>query len=454
MKIRKIVATAVLIAALNPYGSIVKAELYGSLIRTDNTWRFSKIATDESGPVVSLSNKKPVNYSLGEYPCSSVLWGPNGGGQCHENGLQFRETRIRVILTALHNLVGPIALMPLLCGFITHKTSYFDHEKFDKAVDSACKLDNVEKLLSTYDLYIKHIDSKKQEYDNLTKGRLSNLYDKYNKAEQEYVKSIKVSYVINDLTGFWPSTTLPEPELRFTPAKLDLITVKLDGNFKVSESPSQFAEKVKSLKAKFDAEAGEKIAAIDGMVRDYERSLIAKACKLNLPSSKNVLKDGFDIRCDYSAKDGSATPELTAKYTIKSRNWHDVFPKFTNKDENIEVNFDGKDIKFSNKTNKFLEVSSISVYYNSEVFNVGEGNRFELPPETQKVFNSNLLLQASNIAKEARYIGVNQQNSINREFSFGFAVKYRSVDQNIDKTLYKVDRFNLFRTLSEIEKRS
>lgn len=51
------------------------------------------------------------------------------------------------------------------------------------------------------------------------------------------------------------------------------------------------------------------------------------------------------------------------------------------------------------------------------------------------------------IKSESTYEKMTAEIAKARNSNFGFAVKYRLVEQNVDKTLYQVRKFNLYEVL-------
>ena len=72
----------------------------------------------------------------------------------------------------------------------------------------------------------------------------------------------------------------------------------------------------------------------------------------------------------------------------------------------------------------------------------------ELPPQTFKKIDASLI-HSSNILNEAKYRNITSTWANNTNYLFGYAVKYRVVEQNLDKTLYKLYKYNVGKTIAE-----
>ena len=100
-----------------------------------------------------------------------------------------------------------------------------------------------------------------------------------------------------------------------------------------------------------------------------------------------------------------------------------------------------------NKTHKYVTVNSITVYYNSEVKNVIFDSVIELPPDTFKDIPMSNFLSNANIKKVASFLNVDKKAALSTYLNFGLGIKYRVVDQNMDKSLYKTNKYNLYNVL-------
>jgi hypothetical protein len=440
MKLNKLVTTLVLLTALNPYGNVCHADLYGELARVDGKWRFSNIGTERQR--VNVNSKEPIGYNTSSYGCSTQLWG--NYTQCNESELYFRNSSTHYISSLFMNIFGVAFLFvgPIKYGISVNKTSYFDNKAFEDAVGEAYNND-VSKYASEYNTFAEFANAKESEQIAVVKGKIALIYEKYSNLENEFTKSIEISYSFNDFTGMWPKDQLPEDKLAFNPARLKMLVPEPKIDLAITnDSPEVFYAKLINLKKEFDSKLVSQEKSLISAVEKYEIDLSNSIKKINLPPDKEINKDNFNIKCNYTYDNSHGQhPKVIVSYTIISKNLSEVYPKYSNTDENLDFHFDGTNFNFINKTNKFLQVKSISVYYNNEVFNVEKENYFELPPETHKSYRPIELLSATNIIKEAKYPNMNKQNARGTNFSFGFAIKYKCVDQNIDKTLYKANKY-------------
>lgn len=133
---------------------------------------------------------------------------------------------------------------------------------------------------------------------------------------------------------------------------------------------------------------------------------------------------------------------------ITSKNFSQVYPVYTNEDKSVLINFDSEKIWFTNKTEQFIQIKSLAIYYNGEISNINLGERsIELAPNA--TLREPLHIGAfslENIQKMSNY-KTTKDTAASQNILFGFAIKYRLVEQNIDRTLYKQNKYNLFNIL-------
>lgn len=162
----------------------------------------------------------------------------------------------------------------------------------------------------------------------------------------------------------------------------------------------------------------------------------------------------YSIKIDppsYKLKHNSEGYVLRPTVTVNGKTFENVFPRYVNEDAYLRLEFDGKNINFTNKSDKFLQIKSISTYYNDEITSIALEKDIELPPQsTIKRQLSIFEIASDRIVRLARYQNVTKDSALQQNISFGFAVKYRIVEQHIDKTLYKLHKYNLYDVLSNL----
>lgn len=197
--------------------------------------------------------------------------------------------------------------------------------------------------------------------------------------------------------------------------------------------------------------------AEDKIVNIHKQIKGSLSCPIDLDKvtyeiSVNQADANFKINIapnSYTLKYSSEGYQLNPLVTILSKSFTNVYPLYTNEDTALRIDFDGEKIRFTNKTTNFVQIKSISVYYNDEISNFNLGDRaIELPPvaKTKDPLSINNYV-LDNVKKESNYLDLTISYASTRNISFGFAIKYRLVEQNVDRTLYKQNDYNLLHVL-------
>lgn len=142
--------------------------------------------------------------------------------------------------------------------------------------------------------------------------------------------------------------------------------------------------------------------------------------------------------------------ELTHKpvVTIDSINFPKIsLPDYINSDKNIKINFSQNYISITNKSTKFIQLSSIWIYYDNEIKKIIL-NEFDLPPESTKEARYRIDEIVETIEKKLTYNNMTKDIVMKTKVNFGFAVKYKMVNSNIENTLYSTNQIPLKNMLS------
>ncbi len=156
----------------------------------------------------------------------------------------------------------------------------------------------------------------------------------------------------------------------------------------------------------------------------------------------------WDLEIDpstYNLKYNNDGYYLKPSVTILSKKFSNIYPKYTNEDKSLRIDFDGTEVWLVNKTNNYLQVKSISVYYNGKISDLKLGeSALELPPQSTKKEPILIDTLASDEVKAQALYQITKDSVMNRNILFGFAIKYMVVEQNIDKTLFNQKKYNLY----------
>ena len=136
---------------------------------------------------------------------------------------------------------------------------------------------------------------------------------------------------------------------------------------------------------------------------------------------------------------------------VLSKNFYDIYPDYINEDNALRIEFRGKELRFVNKTKNFIQINTISTYYNDKIVSVDLGSeKIELPPlsSTRKPLYEYINYA---IKEQSNYWKMTKDIAMGKSLSFGFAIKYHIIEQNIDRTLYKVNIYNLYSVITGTE---
>lgn len=443
--VRKVVGSLFIASCVISFSGICKADVYGTF-DADNKLIGYMCTVPPSIASVNLTKKTAHKYDIKTYDCDEVTRCVRS--QCNESKAMFREADVKVGKTIFANIVGT-AFLPamLICGPYLPKESHFNQNGFDLAVETAYSNSNIGSILLEYGDYVKYASKLKADYALIANDKLTKLYDEINDKQYNNLKNIKQKVSVNDMTGFWTyNDSLPSINIH-TQNFDKLIQEPFNVEVDLGASPDEFREKIIKLRTEIDANYKNAIARLEDKINQYKIDVADKLNNFNIPHSEELNVRNFNIKCNCpSTVNSDVDKHVNINYTILSRDWEDIYPAFSNNDSQLAVSFDGSNIKITNKTDKYLQLKSISVYYNSEVSNIDDDKLFELPPETTKTVDAKYIVNPK-IRNEAKYSSVTRQNAMSTNFSFGFAVKYSTSQQNVVTTLYKTNKYNLAKVL-------
>ena len=297
--------------------------------------------------------------------------------------------------------------------------SIFDSDTYYKAVEEGLSRSNInrQQLLAEYDNFMNSANELRNQY--------SNEYENYLK------NNIKIVHQIEDKSGFYKND-------------IGLLPLYSINKNHIPQVIVTFNPPIESYKTFFD-----------DLLKAYNDSLKSATSNYYLRYRDTQKVKDYMIEMTtpstISYKKGE-TQNISVIFTIRSKDFKGIYPKYMNEDNALRVEFDGKGIRFINKTNNFLQIKTISIYYNGEISNFNFGDKsLELAPKATT--KEPLLIKSyatSEIIKMSEYPSITKDSALQQNISFGFAIKYRLVEQNIDRTLYKENKYNLYDILSSM----
>lgn len=145
-----------------------------------------------------------------------------------------------------------------------------------------------------------------------------------------------------------------------------------------------------------------------------------------------------------------ARSEVPVNLVIHSKDFYSVKPTATVSDKNIQLMFDGNSFTLTNKTDKYVQIKSISCY-NDDVISTYQ-TEIELAPDAKRASSDlvDKIFSGSKFTGSLNYFNMKASIARNKNVTFGFALKYRVGEENVDRTLYKTDSYNLLKLLAKL----
>jgi hypothetical protein len=173
--------------------------------------------------------------------------------------------------------------------------------------------------------------------------------------------------------------------------------------------------------------------------------------KASIKTKKKGITKNIFYTVDVKSNKLPLSQKLLSTVTVTQVNYSDVFPKYKNKDKNIEIAFNPqtKNYKLVNNTNKFIQIKSISLYYGESIYNLtlSKDNNIiatELSPQGTKIF------KLYDDIKESSYEHITKRQAQAKNFRFGFAIKYTLGEQTKNITLFNQHNYNLYSLIKDI----
>jgi len=147
----------------------------------------------------------------------------------------------------------------------------------------------------------------------------------------------------------------------------------------------------------------------------------------------------FNVQCPNVRPPGQ-NPFTGVKVTVNSHDYYAPLPyMFDTQNKHIHIAKRGDEITLGNRTDKFVTIEQIAVYYNGKIpyqFNI-EKDSGALSPHAEMNFRKKFWNLFNNFieARYKRFDGVTKETAKNTTVNFGFAVKY-----NIDGKPYSLYR--------------
>ncbi len=386
--------------------------LYSKINRNASGLRFLSIEERPGGeytPYIRLNDLRPM-FSTKSVTCVTGELGKinkNLGERCLPNPLIYREKTVNggdFVLTGVGNvltlggLAGPKG-KPLGVGRYSY-TSFFDYENYQKDIMALDQVADSCQLISLYDEKKKSFQSQISHY----------------KSDKD---SISIKLVVDDRSGFYSGSGE-----EFLP-KINITTNDINNFSALNISDSTENNYLNRLE----------IAIEDFLDTEKRKFYYNVKCQ-------NGMLNGFNYQFD--CKDridaGMFTDSYLAKVKIYSKKFTKCIPDYYFSDKNISGNINRHQFNIENNTEFFVTVESLSIYYRDTIF-TSKDVFLELPPNSQK--NNLYLSFFEELLNFAQFSNLIKDDAENTFVNFGVAIKYKIINENIEKTLFQNKKFRL-----------
>ena len=333
-----------------------------------------------------------------------------------------------------------------------YREANFSPSLYQNALKEALKDVDRKGLIEKYQHLVEYRDKVKQIYsqknhDNQVKS--DGLYDKYSTEYEAKFNRIKVVLNIQDGSGFYDNS---RDSYKFVSFSKNNIERDIPPSFyiKLDTDLNGYDNALSKISKEIDANS-----VIDNdHVDQYEKYLVDQISKDIVISKASITRLG-DYAIEVTAPDriniaSTASPEIPVKLAFLSKDFFRVYPKSNISDKYINLVFDGASLTISNLSDNFLEVKSISVYQDNNILTRTYSKPIELPPQS-KMDQINIDDFKSDTTRLQRdYLNMTALLAKSTNINFGFAVKYKVGDQNIEKTLFKKNSYSLYDMLANL----
>lgn len=411
--------------------------VYAALVRRgDGQWTFSRVTSSDNDPdssfLVRLNDLNPA-FDIRRAECEPRPYREND--RCNPmNPFRSRDMGVvgKIVDTGISAGTGG-----KLSGMSRSYSTEFDTLAFNAAVDQALLLtgldDNRMTLINGLAAIGEMAAVQEAEVEAL-RGQMLRQY------ELDKEQNIRIDTRVSGLIQYYSNDLDPSKfvEVRANQSSGASQSTETDA---VSVLPCDASDCLQKLNKAMASLEQKHAARLESLRADLRRQTDAYVvdCSANQHGGYH-----FELHCpEKLARNEDGLILLPVDVEIHSRDFEYLFPEFS--EENGELSaavFEGNLI-LRNRTSEFVDVQSVSIYYNSQISTKSDlGSRLHLAPfQYTEVPVAELVSPA--IAIESRHTNMTPDKASRATFSFGLAIKYSLRDRDAIATLYGMDDFNL-----------
>lgn len=405
--------------------------------RGDGQWTFSRLSSSsddpESGYLVRLNDLSPA-FDIRRAECEPRAYREND--RCNPLN-PFRKKNMGVVGKIVDTGISA-GTGGTISGVSRSYTTDFDNVEFNAAVDQALLLTGLDDNRTALIEGLNRIDRKVEAQQAQVEQLRSQMMRQY---ELDKKENIRIDARVSGLVQYYSDDLVPA----------EFVNVETDvGAGRQTRPDAEVSTAV--LPCDAGQCMGQVTATIAALDQQHARELDA------LRSELQSQTDAYVIDCSATAHEGyhfrlhcpdklQRNPDgvilLPVDIEILSRDFDLLFPEFATENGEIAAAVSEGRLLLGNRTGDFVDVQSVSVYYNSHINTTSDlGTRLDLAPyQTAGIPVAEFASPEIDI--ESRHTNMTPDKASRSSFSFGLAVKYSLRDRDAVETLYGASDFNV-----------
>ncbi len=346
--------------------------------------------------------------------------------------------------TVWNTLLVPIAAVANPVSTASGKPLYkstksFNKEKFLEIVEENKLPELREKLLKLKSI----AESKTLE--------VQEMYEPYFKKYNDNLSNIELVYNIDDKSKLFPAKKL-DGDYRVVlnaPDKKKYNYSSIVSSFSATfeNFDNQYADAINKINHQFEEDKKEYKLYLETAFSNYKvEGPKSKIFKHNENISFNsVIKAPSEIK--YKLNQAIKIPITIVVTSAKLKN---MIPKdFALDDSNMDIKFKSNadatiSVIATNKTNSFVTAKSLTSYFNKDVYNMAQIDREIAPQSSTLSSNSNYTLLSDDMINSSNFEEVTKTKAKSIKTTYGYAVKYRINNTNVDESMYSTKKYSLY----------
>lgn len=405
--------------------------------RGDGQWTFTKVTASndepEDGYLVRLNDLSPA-FDIRRAECEPRPYREND--RCNPLN-PFRERDMGVVGKLVETGISA-GTGGKISGVSRSYATEFDHFAFNEAVDQALLLTGLDDHRNALIDGLERIDRLAAQQDAEVEQLRAQMLRQYELDKQENIKidaqvTGLVEYYANDLV---PSEFIEVRTESSTPGTSPA-TDSAPGEVLPCDAP-RCVDQLGSVMASLEQEHARQLAALRAELKRQTDAYVID-CSATSHAGYN-----FRLHCPETLeRNAEGVILLPVEIEILSRDFEQLFPEFATDNGDIVATVAEGRLMLGNRTPDYVDVQSVSVYYNSQIHTTSDrNNRFDLAPfQTSAIPVAEVVSPEIDI--ESRYTNMTPDKASRSSLSFGLAVKYSLRDRDAIETLYGATDFNV-----------